>query len=61
LVANLGIERNSDKESSTDPAFALIGLIYSVTPDFDVDLGFKAGLSKTETDSALLMGLTIRF
>jgi hypothetical protein len=61
LVANLGIERNSDKESSTDPAFALIGLIYSVTPDFDVDLGLKAGLSKTETDSALLMGLTIRF
>ena len=61
LVANFGIERNSDKESGTDPAFALIGLIYSVTPDLDVDLGFKAGLSKTETDSALLMGLTMRF
>lgn len=61
LVANLGIERNSDKESGTDPSFALIGLIYSITPDVDVDLGFKAGLSKTETDSALLMGLTMRF
>jgi len=61
LVANLGVERNPDKESSTDPAFALIGLIYSVTPDLDIDLGFKAGLSKTETDSALITGLTMRF
>jgi len=61
LVANLGIERNPDKEDSVDPAFALIGLIYSVTPDLDIDLGFKAGLSKTETDSALMTGLTMRF
>lgn len=61
LVANIGIEKNPDKESGTDPSFALIGLIYSITPDFDVDLGFKAGLSGTETDSALLTGLTMRF
>lgn len=61
LVGNLGVERNSDKESNTDPSFALVGIIYSVTPDIDIDLGFKTGLSKTETDSALLMGLTMRF
>lgn len=61
FVANLGIEKNPDKESDTDPSFALLGLIYSLTPDMDVDLGFKTGLSKTETDSALLMGLTMRF
>jgi len=45
----------------TDPSFALIGLIYSITPDLDVDLGFKAGLSGTETDATLLTGLTMRF
>ena len=61
VVANIGIERNPDKESGTDPSFALIGLIYSITPDLDVDLGFKAGLSGTETDAALLTGLTMRF
>jgi hypothetical protein len=60
-VADIGVERNSDKESNTDPSFALIGLIYSITPDLDVDLGFKAGLSGTETDAALMTGLTIRF
>ena len=61
VVANIGVERNPDKESGTDPSFALIGLIYSITPDLDVDLGFKAGLSDTETDAALLTGLTMRF
>ncbi|MFO7666242.1 MAG: transporter [Desulfobacterales bacterium] len=61
MVANIGIERNPDKESGTDPSFALIGMIYSITPDLDVDLGFKAGLSGTETDAALLTGLTMRF
>jgi len=61
VVANIGVEKNPDKESSTDPSFALIGLIYSITPDLDVDLGFKAGLSGTETDAALLTGLTMRF
>jgi len=61
VVANIGVERNPDKESSTDPSFALIGLIYSITPDLDVDLGFKAGLSGAETDTALLTGLTMRF
>ncbi len=61
VVANIGIERNPDKESGTDPSFALIGLIYSITPDLDVDLGLKAGLSGTETDATLLTGLTMRF
>ncbi len=61
MVANIGIEKNQDKESGTDPSFALIGMIYSITPDLDVDLGFKAGLSGTETDTALLTGLTMRF
>jgi len=61
VVANIGVERNPDKESGTDPSFALIGLIYSITPDLDVDLGFKEGLSSSETDAALLTGLTMRF
>ncbi|MDP3285877.1 MAG: transporter [Desulfobacterales bacterium] len=61
VVVNIGVERNPDKESGTDPSFVLIGLIYSITPDLDVDLGFKAGLSGTETDAALLTGLTMRF
>nr|NIN00664.1 transporter [candidate division Zixibacteria bacterium] len=43
-VANIGIERNPDKSSSTDPAFLLGGLIYSLLENLDIDLGFKVGL-----------------
>jgi len=60
-VANVGIERNPDKESDTHPAFILGGLIYSITDNIDVDFGVKGGLNKPETDLALLAGAAIRF
>jgi len=61
LVANVGMERNADKESNTHPAFALGGLIYSLSEDFDIDAGVKAGLNKPETDYTLLAGIARRF
>jgi len=61
LIANTGIEKNSDMNSKIDPAFALAGLIWAVTKNFDVDMGFKMGLTETETDYAILTGLTLRF
>ncbi len=60
-VANIGKERNSDKESNTNPAFILGGLIYSVSENFDIDFGVKGGLNKTETDYTILAGMTGRF
>lgn len=33
----------------------------SVTDDFDVDFGIKAGLNRTETDMTLLAGIAWRF
>ena len=60
-VANIGVERNTDKESNTHPAFVLGGLIYSVTENFDIDTGVKAGLNKPETDLTFLAGLAVRF
>lgn len=60
-VANVGIERNSDKTSDTHPAFLLGGLIYSVSENFDIDTGIKAGLNKPETDLTLLAGMSVRF
>ncbi len=60
-VANIGIERNRNKESNENPAFALGGFIYSVTEDFDIDCGVKAGLNEAETDYSLLAGTTFRF
>lgn len=61
LVANIGQERNPDKESEVNPAFILGGVICSITEDFDVDLGVKAGLNDVEADYALLAGIALRF
>jgi len=60
-VADIGIETNSDKTSNTDPAYILGGLVYSVRENTDVDVGFKYGLTKPETDHTILAGVTVRF
>ena len=61
VVANIGMERNSDKRSNIDPAFLLGGIIYSITENFDLDAGVKTGLNKPETDITYLAGVTKRF
>lgn len=61
VVANIGAERNPDKTSNTHPAFILGGLIYSITENFDIDVGIKAGLNKPETDLTFLAGIAWRF
>ncbi len=61
LVANIGMERNTDRESNTDPAFILGGLIYSISENLDIDFGVKAGLNKAEVDYAVLAGLKYKF
>lgn len=60
LVANIGAERNADKASDTHPAFVLGGLIYSLTENFDINGGVKAGLNDAEADVTILTGLAIR-
>lgn len=60
-VGNIGVERNPDKSSGTPPAFILGGLIYSIFENLDVDLGFKVGLNKPETDYSILAGIALRF
>lgn len=59
-VANIGMEKNTDKASSTDPAFILGGVIYSINENFDIDFGIKAGLNNPEFDSSILAGITLR-
>jgi len=61
LVANVGIATNTDRDSSTAPAFVLGGLVYSITENIDIDLGYKRGLNKAEADNTYIGGLTIRF
>lgn len=61
LVGNIGIERNADPNLNDPKAFILGGVIYSLFDNFDIDFGVKGGLTKTEEDYTILMGLTWRF
>lgn len=60
-VGNIGIERNADKSSDSNPTFILGGIIYSIGDNFDLDFGVKRGLNEAETDYSLLAGTTFRF
>lgn len=61
LVADISQETNPDKGSNTALRSAVFGAIYSVSRDFDIDLGYRYGLSDSAADDALLLGLTFRF
>lgn len=60
-VANIGTTTNADRTSSQWPAFLLTGVICSVSDDFDVDLGVKWGLNRSEPIFAVLAGIAWRF
>lgn len=59
LVADIGAATHPSDDR--DAAFLIAGLIYAVTSDFDVDVGYKKALSRTEVDRSLLAGVTFRF
>lgn len=61
MVANIGMEKNPDRESNIHPAFLLGGLVYSLSENIDIDFGYKAGLNKPETNYTVLAGTAIRF
>lgn len=61
IVGDIGTNANTDKSAGTDPAFLILGVIYSVTDDFDLDAGIKKGLTNPETDYTLLAGAAFRF
>lgn len=61
IVADTGIERNEENGKSTHPAFILGGLIYSISENFDINVGIKGGLNKPADDVAVLAGIALRF
>jgi hypothetical protein len=61
LVADVSQETNPDKGSNTAIRSAVFGAIYSVSKNFDIDFGYRHGLSDSATDDALLIGLAFRF
>lgn len=58
---DLGLSRQTELGSGPNPAFAIVGLIYSPRPTLDLDIGYRVGLNKAQPDHQLGVGLTVRF
>ncbi len=61
LVGNVGVDTNPDKGTSTDPAFVLGGIIYSLTEKVELDLGVKYGLAEPGYDTMFTSGVSVKF
>jgi len=61
LVADASVDTNPDRGSRASVRYAIVGLVYSVTPDFDLDFGIKHGLGAPATDHAILVGAALRW
>lgn len=61
FAIDVGASQQASRESSKHPAYALVGLIWAVTEQIDLDIGYKHGLNNQESDRQLGAGLTIRW
>jgi len=61
VVVDVGASQQASRDSSKHPAFALVGLIWAVTEQIDLDIGYKHGLNNQEADGQLGVGLTVRW
>lgn len=60
LVSDASYDTNPDRSSNTSLRQYVLGFIYSVTKDFDVDAGYRRGNSPA-IDRALMAGITLRW
>lgn len=61
FVGEVGVARNPDMNSDTPPAYVLGGLIYEITKNVDLDIGYRHGLNKPMVDYSILSGITVQF
>jgi hypothetical protein len=61
LVGEVGVLSNPDVTSDTPPAFINVGVIYELTKNVDLDVGYKYGLTKPAVDYTISGAVTVRF
>jgi hypothetical protein len=61
VVGDASVESNPEKSGHPNVGSAVIGLVYSLTPDLDFDFGYRKGLTDAAPDHAWLVGLAWRF
>ena len=60
LVLDTAIDSNTDSTRATPPLVSLFGIIYTVRPGFDLDLGYRQGLNPDAPEHQFLLGITVR-
>jgi hypothetical protein len=60
FIFDSAVDSNPDSGSRTPPIVALIGLIYTVRPGFDLDIGYRGALNSAAPDRQWLLGITVR-
>lgn len=61
LVSEVGIERNVSQADGTWPAAARLGVIFTVTPWLDLDVGYQGHLNHAAPRQVILAGATMRW
>jgi hypothetical protein len=61
VVGNVGIDTNPEKGTSSDPTFALAGIIYALTEKIEADFGIRYGLGEPGYDTTFTTGLSLKF
>jgi hypothetical protein len=61
LVADIGVDTNTDPLGGSDPAYLVLGASHAFNESFDISFGLKQALTSAETDHTLLVGLAFRF
>lgn len=61
LVADASTESNPELAGHPNVGSLVLGVVNSVTPDLDIDLGYRHGLTEPAADHTWLAGLVRRF
>jgi hypothetical protein len=61
LVGEVGVLSNPNAASDTPPAFINGGVIYELTKNVDLDIGYRYGLTKPMFDYSISGAVTVRF
>jgi hypothetical protein len=61
LVGEVGVQTNADAMSDTPPVFINGGIIYELTKNIDLDVGYKYGFNKPAVDYSISGAVTVRF
>ncbi|VVE52944.1 transporter [Pandoraea horticolens] len=61
LIFDVGTSQNPDFAQRTNPAFMILGAIYSPKPWLDLDVGYRRGLNPQTYSDSWMGGMTVRW